>query len=69
LHDITYFIIKQKHRKAIGFVSVEGRSLFSFEDIGDQFLYVLRGDRWLIWRNRRSGFWGGEGRSLFDIEI
>jgi len=24
LHDITYFIIKQKHRKAIGFAGDEG---------------------------------------------
>jgi hypothetical protein len=30
-------------------------------------LWVLRGDRWLILRFRRSGFVGCEWRSLFDL--
>ena len=28
---------------------------------------MVRGDRWLIYRFRRSGFVGVEGRSLFDL--
>ena len=27
----------------------------------------MSGDRWLIWRFKRSGFVGGEGRSLVDF--
>jgi hypothetical protein len=34
--------------KVIGFVGGEGRSLFDFEGIGDHFLWVVRGDRYLM---------------------
>jgi len=43
----------------IGFVGVEVRSLFD-GGIGDQVLWV-RGDRCLMWGNRRSGFVSVEG--------
>jgi hypothetical protein len=37
-------------------------------EIGDRVL-VGRGNRWLMWGNRRSFFVGDEGRSLFVREI
>jgi hypothetical protein len=70
--------------KVIGFVGDEGRSLFDV-GIGDRFLWVVWGDRYLMLRFRRSGFMGVEGtitvgfegigdlvcgvRSLFDVRI
>ncbi|MFN9648744.1 MAG: hypothetical protein ACK58Z_09660 [Pseudanabaena sp.] len=31
--------------------------------------FGVRGDRYLVWGNRRSGCMGDEGRSLFDEGI
>jgi|JFJP01.1.fsa_nt_gi hypothetical protein len=42
-------------------MGVEGRSLFDVERIGDRVLWVMRGDRCLMLRFRRSGFVGDEG--------
>ena len=41
-------------KRRSGFMGVEGRSLFGFEGIGDRVLWCVRGDRYLMWRFRRS---------------
>jgi len=43
---------------ATGCVPVNRTIAGWFEGIGDRVLWVVRGDRCLIWGNRRSGFVG-----------
>jgi hypothetical protein len=49
-----------------GFVSVERRSLVDFVGMGDRVLWVMRGDRCLVW-GKGDRVLGDEWRSLFDL--